>query len=595
MTRCILAVLLLPVVLFAQTPDRWRTEYETSGYLRTGRYAETVTYCQRLAHASPWVRYESFGTSPQGRDLPLVILSRDGAFTPEAARKSGKAIVMIQSGIHAGEIDGKDASLILMREIAITKERAALLDHAVVLFIPIFNVDGHERFGPSNRINQNGPEEMGWRVTAQNLNLNRDYMKADAPEMQAWLKLFNAWMPDFFVDCHVTDGIDFQYDVTFEMEPYPNADRTLAAWYERTFIPRMIADVQNAGHLIAPYVVAREDNDLSKGLVCSTSGPRLSTGYCAKQNCPALLIETHMLKPYRQRVSATHDILVSTLSFVNENTASLHRVIAEADARTKTMADASDRPFLPLRYELTPAFHLVPFKGVVARFEPSEISGTVRRIYTSEPQDTVIPYFDVFRVTDSVRLPAAYAIPKEWNAVIERLHWHGIRTERLTRDTDVAVSIYRLNNPQWQQRPFEGHHAVSFTPELLHERSRLAAGTVIVPADQRRAALVAGLLEPSAPDALVGWGFFDAIFEQKGYGESYVLEKLAREMIAKDPELKKAFDAKVASDSVFAKNPYARLNFFYQRSPYRDASLGMYPVVRIEDRAAMRALPVTDR
>ncbi len=591
MIRLILAFLLLPVLLIAQSPDRWRTEYERSGYLRTGRYAETVQYCQRLAQASPWVRYERFGKTPQGRDLPLVILSRDGAFTPEAARRSGKAIVMIQSGIHAGEIDGKDASLILMREIAITKERAAVLDHAVILVIPIFNVDGHERFGPYNRINQNGPEEMGWRVTAQNLNLNRDYMKADAPEMQAWLKLFNAWMPDFFVDCHVTDGIDFQYDVTFEMEPYPNADRVLAGWYERTYIPRMIADVQTAGHLIAPYVVAREDNDLSKGLVYSASGPRLSTGYCAKQNRPALLIETHMLKPYRQRVSATHDILVSTLSFVNENVTSLHRVIADVDARAKAMADAPDRPFLPLRYELTPAFHLVPFKGVVTRFEPSEISGAVRRIYTPEPQDTVIPYFDVFRVTDSVRLPAAYAIPQEWTAVIERLRWHGIRMLRLSRDTDMEVSAYRLKDPKWQERPFEGRHAVRFTPEVLHERHHLPAGTVIVPTDQRRAVLLAGLLEPSAPDALVGWGFFDAIFEQKEYGESYVLETLAREMTAKDPALKKAFDAKVASDTVFAKNPYARLNFFYQRSPYWDATLGMYPVVRIEDRTAVRSLP----
>ncbi|MER3522881.1 MAG: hypothetical protein C4326_02135, partial [Ignavibacteria bacterium] len=204
--------------------DEWLTPYERSGFVRTPRYDETVAYCTRMAAASPWVHYTSFGVSPQGRALPLVILSKERLFDPRSAQASGKAMVLIQSGIHAGEIDGKDASLMLMREIAITKQLASLLDNTILLFVPIFNVDGHERFGPYNRINQRGPEEMGWRTTAQNLNLNRDYMKADAPEMRALLKLFAAWLPDLYVDCHVTDGIDVQYDVTYAIEKAPNMD-----------------------------------------------------------------------------------------------------------------------------------------------------------------------------------------------------------------------------------------------------------------------------------------------------------------------------------------------------------------------------------
>ena len=219
---------------------KWITDFEASGGLRTPRYKETIAYCRRLAQASPWVHYSSFGTSPQGRGLPLVILSNERAFDPASASRTGKVIVLIQSCIHAGEPDGKDASLMLMREIAITKTRASLLDHAILLFIPIFNVDGHERFGPHNRINQNGPEEAGWRVNAQNLNLNRDYMKADTPEMRAWLRLFVSWMPDLFVDCHVTDGMDFQYDVTYGVEYAQNIEPVLSRWLKGSLIPGML-------------------------------------------------------------------------------------------------------------------------------------------------------------------------------------------------------------------------------------------------------------------------------------------------------------------------------------------------------------------
>jgi len=224
-----------------------------------------------------------------------VILSKDKIFEPSKARAAGKAVVLIQSGIHAGEIDGKDASLMLIRDIAIDRNFTNLLDHVVVLFVPIFNVDGNERSGPYNRINQNGPEEMGWRVTAQNLNLNRDYMKADAPEMRAMLKLYSKWLPEFYIDCHVTDGIDFQYDVTYAMEVFQNMDDDVSAWTRQVYLPAMTDAVTRSGHLIAPYIWPREDRDITKGFVTGPATPRFSTGYAALQNRPTLLIETHML------------------------------------------------------------------------------------------------------------------------------------------------------------------------------------------------------------------------------------------------------------------------------------------------------------
>jgi len=217
--------------------DQWQTYYEKSGYKRTPRYRETINFCQRLAESSSWVQLTYFGKSAQNRNLPLLIVDKDGCFSPESTRASGKIVLLIQAGIHAGEIDGKDAGLMLIRDIVIHKKATHLLDNVTLLFIPIFNVDGHERFGPYNRVNQNGPEEMGWRVTAQNLNLNRDFLKADTPEMQAWLRLFNQWIPDLLVDCHVTDGADYQYVITYGIETQANVAKPLRCFSSRLVEP----------------------------------------------------------------------------------------------------------------------------------------------------------------------------------------------------------------------------------------------------------------------------------------------------------------------------------------------------------------------
>jgi hypothetical protein len=209
---------------FAQF-EEWETFFELSGKKETPRYKETMDFCKRLEKKSRWVHMTSFGKSAMERDLPLMIIDNQGLSDPNAVHASGKVVLLIQACIHPGEPEGKDAGLMLVRDLVIGNKFPGLLDHVSVLFIPIFNVDGHERFGPFNRINQNGPQEMGWRVTANNLNLNRDFLKADAPEMQAWLNMFNTWMPDFFIDSHTTDGADYQYVLTYQMEIYRSEER----------------------------------------------------------------------------------------------------------------------------------------------------------------------------------------------------------------------------------------------------------------------------------------------------------------------------------------------------------------------------------
>lgn len=564
----------------SQTKEQWLSYYEKSNYLKTPDYAETVAYCKRLVQASPWVHYSTFGKTPQGRDLPLVIVSKEKAFTPSSALKTGKTIVLIQSGIHAGEIDGKDASLMLIRDLAVTKEKASLLDHAIVLFVPVFNVDGHERISPYNRINQNGPEEMGWRVTAQNLNLNRDYMKADAPEMRAMLRLFSQWLPDFYIDCHVTDGLDFQYDVTYSMEVSPTIDEGLADWNQKIFIPWMISEVEKKGHIIAPYIFPREDNDLSKGLRGGPALPRFSTAYGAVQNRPTLLIETHMLKPYKTRVTATYDILVATLELMKRESSNLRALNLCADAAASHLGQ-SGQSFLPLQCEPLKEYTPLEFKGYRTKKEFSDISASERTLYTTEPLTTVVAYYDKIRISDSVLVPKYYCIPQEWNEILEVLAAHGIMMRKLSSPLTIEVELYKLTEPKWQERPFEGRHTVRCTTRLFKEQRTLPAGTIVVPTDQRTARIIVNLLEPRGPDSFVSWGFFDAILEQKEYAEDYVLEKLARDMIKENPVLEKEFYAKLASDTVFAKDPHARLNFFYQHSPYWDATLGVDPIARV--------------
>ncbi|HLP15481.1 MAG TPA: M14 family metallopeptidase [Bacteroidota bacterium] len=556
----------------------WSTFYEQSGYTRTPAYAETMKYCRRLEAASPWVHVTSFGQSLQGRELPLVILSKEKAFTPRAAARTKKAIVLIQSGIHAGEIDGKDASLMLMRDIAITKTKARLLDSAIVLFAPIFNVDGHERISKYNRINQDGPEEMGWRVTANNLNLNRDYMKAETPEMRAMLKLFSAWLPDFYFDCHVTDGIDFQYSVTFAIEIFQNIDPELASWLRTSFIPVMKSDVERTGNLVAPYMGEREENDLSKGFMFGTAGPRFSTGYGAVQNRPALLIETHVYKPYKTRVSATYAMLNSVLGTVNRNAYSLRMLNVRADARTASIA--ANGEYVPLRYATIERSTSIEFKGWKTTRTISPVTGQLMTYYSRDTVSVMLPYFDQVTVTDSVSVPKYYFIPQEWTAVIDVLRAHGVSLKRLKTQTVLNIDSYRLTSPVWQDKPYEGRHVLRCASTPVHEERTFPAGTYIVPTSQRTARVIANLLEPSGPDSFVYWGMFDTIFERKEYYEDGVMERIAKQMMDADPSLRREFEAKVNSDTTFAASARARLNFFYERSPYWENSVGLYPVAR---------------
>jgi len=553
-------------------------------------------------------------------------VDKDGFTRPEDIRLAGRVVLLIQACIHPGESEGKDAGLMFIRDLvspppappqegrggSYHKQSVSgrlhpsssiesssiepssiepsgiessgigyLLDHVSLLFIPIFNVDGHERFGPYNRINQNGPEEMGWRVTATNLNLNRDYLKADAPEMQAWLQLFNRWLPDFFIDIHTTDGADYQYVLTYMMEVLGNMDPGLTRWCSRDFLPSWTTYMDSSGFPVFPYIIFREWHDPRSGLISDVAPPMLSQGYVALRNRPGLLIETHMLKPYRQRVESSYECLLATMTILNREADSLKAHIARADQYVMS-EKFRETPFT-LQFDVSRNDSvMIDFKGVEYEEIHSEITGGKWFRYSSTPASFRIPWFCTAVPTFIVNLPDAYVIPVEWKTVIDRLKLHGIQMKIIRQDTVIRVTSYKFKDPRWQSTSYEGHHPMTHIDyDTFTEDRKFPAGSVIVETVQPAARVIAQLLEPDGDGSLVYWGFFDAVFEQKEYAEYYILEPLAKKMLAEDPELKKEFTIKLASDSAFAQDQRRILYWFFERTPYWDLRRFVYPVARI--------------
>ena len=563
----------------------WTTPAEAAKFRTTPSYADTLAYLKRLEQAAPGVIHlQTFGTTPEGRPMTVVIASGDGTFDPVAARKAGKPVILVQAGIHPGEIEGKDAGLILLRDIAITHKYPHLLDHLVLVYIPVFSVDGHENSTPYNRINQNGPASMGFRGQSQYLNLNRDYIKADTPEMLAWLKLWQTWLPDFLIDVHTTDGADYQYDLTWYTEDPHKLDPAISAWQHDAIVNHAMPAYEKRGHLASIYLEFKDGRDPRKGIENFGSGPRFSTGYAALQNRPALLIETHMLKTYENRVQATVDLVELMLEQINRHPAALLAATAKADA--DVVARAHDvQAIVPLTFKPDPTPTPFELKGYAFTLTHSDISNSDWIQYNpNQPKTYAIENWNGLLPDLSITPPAAYAIPAQWTAIIDKLDAHGIRYQRLDHAATIHAQRYQLADPTWASQSFESHLMLRhFTLHTDSADVTLPAGSIIVPMDQREANVAINLLEPQAPDSLLHWGFLNAIFETKEYGEPRVLEKLARDMLAKDPALKAKFEKKLHDDPAFAADTEARLEFFFERSPwYAVQHVGDYPVLRLD-------------
>ena len=554
-------------------PDHaWITPAEKSGFQSTPRYEETLAYVRRLASASPQLRLITLGRSPEGREIWMVVASKERAFTPAALRATGKPTLLAHSAIHAGEMDGKDAGLMLLRDMTVLGKKKDLLDRANLLFVPILSVDGHERFSRFSRINQRGPAEAGWRTTARNLNLNREFAKLDAPEIRAIVRALDSWDPDLYLDLHVTDGMDFQYDITYSFNGPHSWSPSIARWLETAWVPAVTKDLEAMGHIPGAYLWLKEDSDPAQGVRDDTSTIRYSEGYGNARHLPSVLIEGHSLKPYRQRVLGTYVLLESSLRLLGSSAPTLRRAVAEDRAR---------RPAeVPLEWKASDTPTELTFKGIRYRVSDSRLTGGKRIEWTGEPADLTLPIHRFNVVRTAAKRPVAYWIPAAAADVIERLSAHGIRFERIATPREVEVELDRLSDVTFAKEVTEDRLRVTAKAVPERRRERYAAGSVRVPTDQPLGTLAVLLLEPTSPDSFFQWGLFHWTLQRAEYVDSYVMEPMAERMLAGDPALRAEFEKWLSAGPASKRTAAERLDWFYSRTPFFDGRWLLYPVGR---------------
>lgn len=568
---------------WAAGPAALSTVAERSGYTATGRYEEVQQLCAEFQKAYPRaVRCTEFGRTPEGRPMLALIASASGALHPAEKRRQNLPAVLIQGGIHAGEIDGKDAGLLALREILQGQAAKGALARQVLVFVPVFNVDGHERFGRWNRPNQRGPEQMGWRTTAQNHNLNRDYAKAQSPEMQAMLRLVNQWDPLATVDLHVTDGAQFEHDVSIQVEPLHGGDAGLRP-AGLAFRDGVIADLAAQGSLPLPFYPSfTVDDDPSSGIVDSVFPPRFSSGYFLLRNRFGMLVETHSWKDYATRVRVTRNAIVSVLEQIARQGSDWQALAQAADGRSAALAGQP----VALSYEATARTRQIAFRGYAYERGPSDISGafmtrydeTRTQIWTLPVRDEVLPALQVRAPLAGYLVPAAQA-----GLVAVKLRLHEIQFRTLDAPLPAAeLEAFRATSLRFDAQSVEGQQRLSVKGAWAPERRELPAGSLFVPIAQPKAQLLMALLEPQAPDSLLAWGFFNNHFERKEYMEAYVAEAVAREQLAADPALAAAFRDKLRAEPEFAGSAQARLEFFARRHSSWDERWALYPVLRTD-------------
>lgn len=561
--------------LVVEDDHPWITPSERTGLTATPSYDETVAWLRRLVEAAPELEMVSLGDSPQGRPIWMVIASTEGAFTPEALLASDRARVLAHSGIHSGEIDGKDAGLMLLRDMTVVGSKRELLDDANFLFVPIFSVDGHERSSRYNRINQRGPEEMGWRTNARNLNLNRDYTKLDTVEMRHMIAALRRYRPDLYLDLHVTDGADYQYDITYGYNGSHAWSPSIATWLAEELEPRVDAALEEMGHIPGPLIFSANRRDMKGGMWGWTAGARFSNGYGDAIHLPTILLENHSLKPYDQRVLGTYVFLESCLRVAAEHRDSLRAAVS---------TDRAARPAeVPLAFQVPQDSPppTIEFRAVASRDEMSEISGQEEVRWLGEPETQEIPLLAATQASVTATRPQSYLVPAEWAELIRILDLHGVEMRRVEEWETHTCERIRLPEASMAPDPYEGRGLVTPGP-LVRESGelRLAPGSVEVSTDQPLGELAMILLEPESPDSFLQWGFLLSILSRTEYFETYAMEPMARQMLQDDPSLAEQFEAAL-EDEEFAADPRRRLEWFYGRSPWLDTQYKLYPIGRV--------------
>lgn len=552
------------------------TPFEGSGGKQTATYDELIDFYERLDEEYTSIKMETAGASDAGKPLHVVYYSKDENFDSEEWKRQSKVILFINNGIHPGEPDGIDASMTLLHNAA--KGMINVPEHVILAVIPVFNIGGMLNRGSYSRANQNGPEAYGFRGSFQNRDLNRDFIKMDTKETQSLVKLFHKLDPDILIDNHVSNGADYQHVMTLLTTNAKKQGYYMGKYLENVFEPSIYKMMKEKGYDLVPYV-NHWGNTPDKGWQQFYDPPRFTSGYAALFRTFAFVPETHMLKPYEQRVTATYELLKSFIDFAAANQEELKQV------RNMEWNVMQERKEFTIDWKVDTTFHSdITFKGYEAAYKPSEVSGKLRLYYDRDkPYTMQVPFYDVYSPAKAALAPQYYVLSKGWPEVVKRLKINGVSMQSLAQDTVMELTVYRITGYETVKNPYEGHYLHSHvTFDVKKEKIKLLKGDFLIPAQQKARRYLIETLEPDAPDAFFAWNFFDGILQQKEHFSDYVFEDDAAQYVKEHSELQRLLDEKRKVDSAFANDAHAQLEFIYRHSPYMEPEYMRYPVFRID-------------
>lgn len=585
-TRFFLPLILINCLLYscqekAQKIDKssFPTAFEQSNGKETETYASGIALWKKLANASPKLQLNSYGTTDSGEPLHLAILSSNESFDATSLEKSGKLIYFINNAIHPGEPDGVDATLMLYRNLLSADNIEEQLGDVVLVAIPFYNVGGALNRNKTTRANQNGPVSYGFRGNSRNYDLNRDFIKMDTENAKTFAQIFHHWKPDLFVDTHVSNGADYQYGLTYLSTQSNKLGTKLGQYMDNQLVPELKKKMIAKNHEMTPYVNvwgAVPDS----GYVQFIDHPRYSTGYTTLFHTLGFMTETHMLKPFAQRTQATYAFLESLLDYGKNHVAEIKKL------RSDAIEESLFQKNFPLQWapDRTKSTEIT-FKGFEASMIPSEVTNGQRLFYDeNKPFTKQIPWYNYYKPTLSVELPKAYIIPQAWKNVIDRLKLNKVKMTQLKTDTTLEVGTYSIIDYKTRQSPYEGHYLhYNVTVSKGLKWISFRKGDYIIMTNQPANRFLVNVLEPQATDSYFNWNFFDIILQRKEGFSPYVFEDKAKEILAKNSQIKKAFEDKLVKDPSFARNSYAQLAFIYAKSELAEDSYLRYPVYRLEE------------
>lgn len=550
------------------------TKVEKSNFKQTPTYHEITAWWSMMDSRFGQVKMLTMGPTDANHPLHLILVSNDKDFEITGMRKKNKRILLINNGIHPGEPDGIDASMLLVRDIAIGKFR--LPNNIVLAIIPVYNIGGCLNRSSSYRVDQNGPEEFGFRGNSQNLDLNRDFIKCDSREARSFAEIFHYLDPDVFIDNHVSNGADYQHTMTLVVSQHNKLGGAMGEFMNRKFEPALYPLMKQKGYDLVPYVNSFADSP-ENGWPEFYDSPRYSSGYAALWHTFAFMPETHMLKNYEQRVKSTYALMQSFIEFTSTNSEEIKSV---RDKQKEIVRSAQE---FPLSWTLNRnIFSSITFKGYEASRKPSSVSGLTRLFYDrNKPFEKTVKFYNNYHPKNSAKKPKAYIIPQGWWKVIELLKLNKVQMQTFIRDTAIEVEVCRVEDFKTSPRQFEMHH-VNTDVQISSERQTInfRKGDYYIPMNQAANRFLIETLEPQADDSYFAWNFFDAILGQKEGYSNYVFEETAAQYLEKNPDIAAKLQLRRSTDTAFAKSSAAQLDFVYKNSPYHEPAHMRYPVYR---------------